>query len=87
MPRFLVVNTDKSGEEYPWLCDEVIQAEDGNVELWRAGKHIITLGPEDYAGGLVKAPWEADMDFEGSLEEYITQLDDDDIEITYHTVH
>jgi hypothetical protein len=87
MPRYLVVNTDLNGEEYPWLVDDVVPMPCGNVELWRDGDMIITLGPEDYAGGLIQAPWDADIEFEGSLGDYIEQVEDDDVLVIHRTIH
>lgn len=56
--RLVVYCTSKSGVEQVWLVDEVIGELGEDLRLLRSDRIELVIGPEDYAGSLVIAPFD-----------------------------
>ena len=76
MPLVIVYTISKDNLENCWMVDEVIELQNQELSLHRSGKHVITLGLDDYKNGLCVIDPSDDEDApEISLNDIVRQLD------------
>ena len=90
-PCLIIFTVDAGGLENVWLVDAYVQGEDGDLDLYRSGEYVITLGADDYCNGLVIEDWDGDARVIDTNTETIEIEEDEDgdvyVNITLPTVH
>ncbi|MGV2975669.1 hypothetical protein AB1P65_09450 [Roseibium alexandrii] len=74
-PSLLILTVDVNGCENCWLVDEWKESSNGERDLFRAGRYIITLGPDDFANGWDPHPWPGVEEIAG--DEIDLEVDED----------